>query len=1480
MKKLLPCILLSLASLCITVNRSFAAGHTVSVTMTSATCNGGCNGTANATVSGGSGTYSYSWAPSGGTASNAASLCAGSYTVTVTDQADMSTATATVMITQPTQLVTTGSNNKTSCVGVCDGLAGGVTTGGTPPYTYRWSGNTGTSNSDLLFGASYCWEQIPYTVTDANGCTASSTAYVNPPYLMYIQSTVTNVSCNGGADGNIAISVQNGPGNYTYSWSPNVSTGATASNLAAGTYTVYVGYTGSGSNSCVMNQPVTVNQPTAISIATSVTNVSCAGGSNGTISATASGGTPPYTYSWSNGSTSTSIVNLAAGTYTITVTDSKGCSRSAAATVSSPTPVIANAGSDTTICRGVSATLRGSASGGAAPYSYRWSPASGLSASSAATTTASPFNTTVFSLTVTDANGCAATDTVVVNVSTAVNVDVSVTQPTCGLANGSATTQVTSGTPPYTYSWMPAGGNGPNLYNAAPPTYTVTVRDADGCIGFGFVNFQHNPLTVSTSSTSATCNQSDGSASVSESGGTSPYTYTWSTNPVQTTSTATGLPAGNYTVTVTDDIGCTSSATVIISNTNGPTSAITSVVNPSCSDWADGQLGVTASGGTPPYSYQWSNGNSTATTTSLTAGTYSVTVTDNSGCISIASRTLTAPAPLTVSVSATSPTCAGSCDGAAALTVAGGTMPYYYSVSPPSGSGTSNLCPGTYTATVTDAKGCTTSSPPFTINSTPAFTPNAGADKTICSGSPTSVTATGGASYSWSPSASLSCASCASPIATPTVTTTYTLTATSSAGCTGTDEVTISVTNGPVISVAKTDASCNQSNGSATASVTGGIPPYNYTWLPSGGSGATASNLASGTYTVSVTDANNTCTASAITVISNLSSPWVTATSTPTCNAGATGSATVAATGGVPPYTYLWQPGNSTSQTITGLTAGSYSVTVTDNNGCFGTASVSVPVSPQLSVWAISAAANCVNNGSATAWYGGGTPPYTFSWLPGGQTTATATGLSPGSYTVTVTDAAGCSRTGYAWVYNNCRNYITGNIYNDLDGDCQKDAGETVLVGKNVKAMPGNYYGITDNQGNYRIAIPDAGSYTVTYVPQQAYWSVVCPAGGSYSVSFPSVGDTSANNNFALQHDTTAQDIGMWVTNSAGRPGFNITYYVYYYNVGATTVNGNLKFTHDPGLVYVGSSGSASYDPSQHLLEWSIPNITPTNGISSYQGLRTATFYVPVNTVLGTVLQGDLTLEPVTGDYNTSDNIISRPVIVTGSYDPNMKEVTPAGTGTEGFITPEDSMLYYTVHFQNTGTDTAFTVMIKDTISSLLDLETFESGAATHAYTVQLDGNEVTWTFNNILLVDSNRNEPASHGHVQYRIRQKPGNVPGTVISNTADIYFDFNAPVRTNTVINTIADPTGMLSPVSSAQVSVYPNPFDNSATFVIQGMGRNSNCSLSLYDVMGKEVRAENNIANGYYILDRSDLAPGMYFYRITQAGKVLGAGRLIAQ
>jgi large repetitive protein len=957
--------------------------------------------------------------------------CAGN--ITVTDQVTVFTTSAGV--------TTSGTQTNILCNGQCTGSATVNITSGTGPFTYNWApapgGGQGTATATGLCAGVYTC-----TVTTAAGCSTTQTFTITQSPPITSTQTQTNVLCNGGCTGQASVSASGGTGSYTYSWSPAPGGGqgtATATGLCAG---VYICTITSGPVGCTLAQTFTITQPPAITSTMSMTPASCSM-SNGTASISAGGGAGGYSYNWSPGNPTgdgtANVSGLAPGIWTCVVTDANGCTHTNSINVTTTTGITASVNVTPALCNGGNGSATAVPTGGTGPYSYSWSPSGGTNA-----TANVPAG--VYTCLVTDIpTGCTVTVTATITQPPALAATGTQTNIACnGQCTGAASVTVTGGTGAYTYNWSPAPGGGQGTANATglcPLVYTVTATDANGCtITRTFSITQPSAISVAMTMTASTCGNSNGQACASASGGVPGYTYFWLPSG-PTSACAPNLAAGTYSVIVTDANGCTASNSITVTNAASPTASITAVTNVSCFGGTNGSATVTASGGAGGYSYAWSpSGGTNATTTPVGAGTYVVTVTDLNGCTAQATAVITQPPQLTATATGTNVLCNGGNTGSVSIAASGGAGGYTYAWSPSGGPGNTalNVAAGVYSCTVTDVNGCTTTAS-FNVTQPPALSATTSFTQSTC-GLPNGsacVNVTGGAGgymYNWSPGPGTG--NCHTNI----VGGVYTCLITDANGCTLSVTVNVPSANTPTLTImASTNVSCfGGNNGSATATSTGGTTPYDYLWT-NNDPDSTAGSLSAGTYSVTVTDANG-CSSTTSVVITE--PPQLTSLISGTailCFGNATGSAYVTASGGNGTYDYLWTPSAQTTDTASALVAGTYSCTVTDQNGCTTQVSVTITEPPLLTLASAGFNVSCFGacDGQLVAIPGGGTPNYTFNWSSG-CTQPSCNNICAGSYTVVVTDLNGCSATDTAMVTEPTAIVITTS---GVDAHCNQSDG-------------------------------------------------------------------------------------------------------------------------------------------------------------------------------------------------------------------------------------------------------------------------------------------------------------------------------------------------------------------------------------------------------------------------------------------------------
>ena len=1184
------------------------------VSSTNVSCNAACDGTASSAPSGGTAPYSFNWAPGGQTTSSINGLCAGSYTLTVTD-ANGCTRSQTIIITQPNVLDVNLNATQIPCNSSCNATLGAVVVGGTAPYTYSWS--PGGETTQVI--TNQCAGSYTVQVTDNNGCTDTATVTITQPTALTLTPNTTSPSCNAFCNGSATVAVGGGTPPYSYSWSPGGQTTSVINNICAGTYTVTV----TDANGCNGTATIIITEPQGMQANLNVINATCNGVCNGVAIANPTGGTGPYTYSWSPGGQTTSSVNgLCAGNYTVQVTDANGCNISETFTITQPPPLLAVITGTTSSCGICNGTATVAVNGGVAPYAFFWSPSGGTNP------TATGLCVDDYTVTVTDAQGCTTTATTTITYVVNIVITSSQTSLSCfGACDGVASANAAGGTAPYTYSWAPSSQTTQNVSGLCAGSYTVTVTDAVGCFNSETITFNDPPLLSPTlSSTNASCFAAcDGSASVNTTGGTGAYQFLWQPGG-QTTSSVNGLCAGTYTVTVTDAMGCDSVQVFTITEpTQIQANATTTPAN--CT-LCDGSATAAPSGGTGPYTFIWApGGQTTPTITNLCPGIYTVTVTDFTGC---AITTLIAVSNLngpTVQASSTNATCNGVCDGTATANVTGGIGPFTFdwngTIPNPPGDGTNavtGLCADSWFVQVTDAVGCIT----FTnviITEPPALTASASIThascNAVCDGSIT-VTPSGGTgpyTYAWLPGGQTTqtvSGLCAG---------TYTVDVTDANGCLTTFQYTITEPQPLSVTMSSTDVTCNAAcNGTAQATVTGGSAPFTYMWAPSGQITPSVANMCPGTYTVSITDANG-CTTQQQVVITEPTALLSSVTSTDVlCNGDCNGTATVSASGGTPGYTYLWSPGGGTTATATNMCAGAYSVVTMDANGCASVVSVTINQPPSITTSTSVTDVSCfgVCDGTATVNAAGGTGTFIYTWAPGGQSTPTATALCAGTYTVTVTDANGCTLTDQATVT------------------------QPAQLQANTSFNSPSCFGATDGTATAS-PVGGTGPYSYLWAPGgQTTPSINGLAAGSYTVT---VQDANGCQDIQVVNVVPAQQI---TVSLAGSPA----------NCGSC--NGTINVTPAGGTApYTYSwSGGLPAQPNQTNLCANLYTVTITdaNGCSS-------TFTVPVNNSNGPSGETVVTT-PETCPSACDGTATVTPIGGTVPYVFDWQPGTPVGEGT------------------------------------------------------------------------------------------------------------------------------------------------------------------------------------------------------------------------
>ncbi len=457
--------------------------------------------------------------------------------------------------------------------------------------------------------------------------------------------------------------------------------------------------------------------------------------------------------------------------------------------------------------------------------------------------------------------------------------------------------------------------------------------------------------------------------------------------------------------------------------------------------------------------------------------------------------------------------------------------------------------------------------------------------------------------------------------------------------------------------------------------------------------------------------------------------------------------------------------------------------------------------------------------------------------------------------------------------------------YSIDDGSCPVITPEIVV--KKGENCGGFVNGYVRESGSYNSTTQSYNMFAGVTVSTNNGWSTVTDVDGYFEFRYDSIDDAQlsrvfvsdpkyfsaafnvyTSNSFMLDIDNNlntylleTNDLATHLNSTRNRPGFTMPYYVSVENRGKNPLTTNLTVTLDNNLTYTSLDGeNKPTTTSGQTLTWE--NITVESGAT-----KRLTFYAVLDrkTALGTELVSTALLTMVSADdVPTNDNTTFK-TTVTGSFDPNDKLVTYVGAFTEGYIY-DTTNFEYTIRFQNTGTDTAFTVRVEDVISTNLDLTTINMLDASHEYEMSFSGDTVKWLFRNILLADSNVNEPASHGFIRFSIKQKAGNVSGTVIKNKASIFFDFNDPIVTNEVVSIVNNDIvtsieNERSQQLQSSVSAYPNPASHFISINADGTG-----SFELYNNIGSLVLKTSNKA----YINIENLKSGVYYYQFITDSK----------
>ena len=666
-------------------------------------CGGAADGWIDLTVFGGATPYTFVWS-NGETTEDIDSLMAGIYTYTITD-ANGCELSGSITLIEPDGLssfISTSDYNgfNISCFGLSDGSIDLSVNDGTAPYSYLWNGGQTTQDITDLTAGSYIVD-----ITDANGCTIQdNVTLVEPTDIIITPTDTTLINCNGDEDGSFTVLATGGVPTFNYTWS-NGQIGPVVQNVGVGIYTVVA----TDINGCQDSILLQLEEP-ALLLASlvQVADVVCNGEDNGIVDVNVVGGTAPYSYNWSNSSTDQDLNGVAAGIYSLEVTDANGCTDTLSAIVDEPTQLIMTV--DTVIDATCSGILNGeitvAGSGGTPPYMYFW-PNINQSGP-----TVTGLGAGVYEVQVLDDNGCSWSLNIVVGQPSSIEavVDIQTAVFCNGLDNAEALVTVSGGTSPYSYLW--SNNDTDSLASdLGAGIHSVTVTDAAGCdTTLTFEVFEPEALAIEIDTTyNVTCNGvANGQVEVDIAGGTIPYTVNWSNGDVGYV--ANNLEAGSHTVYVTDANGCMDSLITVVSQPDTMELVQHSTTMVSCFNGNDGQATILVDGGIPPITYNWPFiGQAGATAIDLEAGWYTFVATDANGCNYTDSIEITQPEEIVVTVTSDTAVCPGS-GVTISASATGGAGNYSYSWDNGLGLGATHLVSPTtattYNVEVFDQSGC------------------------------------------------------------------------------------------------------------------------------------------------------------------------------------------------------------------------------------------------------------------------------------------------------------------------------------------------------------------------------------------------------------------------------------------------------------------------------------------------------------------------------------------------------------------------------------------------------------------------------------------------------------------------------------------------------------------------------------------------------------------------------------------------------
>jgi gliding motility-associated-like protein len=832
----------------------------ISENITHINCFGQTTGEIDVDVFGGSGPYQYAW-NNGAVSQDLSNVSAGNYSLTVYAPNINCTATKSFTIDEPLEgLDHNGVGSNVDCFGESSGTINLTVWGGTPPYSFNW--NSGASTEDLVNISSGNYNVV---ISDSKNCANTSSYEITQPDIVIGTMSATDVGCYGDGSGSVSIDLVGGSLPYHYSWFNSTTLFAqnesTMTNMSAEEYHVVV----TDQNGCIYSDSIEISEPPELSAnAVTLSDIDCFGGSNGELNMTPEGGSPPYSFSWANSQMasygdSEDLNNVPASVYTVSITDLNLCTYSLSHEIFQPSTAIFVESQITDVkCFGENTgEVELNIQGGTSPFQISWS-------NGQSTSQIGNLSSDVYTYTVIDANLCPFSNAVTVDQpSEVLDVNYTVVDVLCnGDHSGSISLAPFGGTPPYLYSWANTTFQlsvvSSSINNFPSQDYIFQVTDSQGCLISDTISIQEPPvLTANFSVTHILCkDDSTGQITTNIGGGNDPYSFAWTNGSVS--SDLEFLTAGLYEILITDDNNCTRIDQVVVEEPELELVSSYQIENVTCYNGENGSIDVNIQGGTSPYNYSWSSQDTTANVEGLSGGLYTLVITDENACLLIDTITVIQPDPIVLNEVIQPPSCYGFSDGNIDIQPEGGTAPYQFTwfdsdfALASQNEDLDSVYTDVYQLELYDSNLC------FyevfiEVNEPDSLNLDYTLNETPCPGEATGeleLQASGGTPeyfYTWSNGTD-------TEIAENLTSGIYHVDVFDSNGCSDSLNIEIPYVDPIEITFDKTNLSCiDQSDGSATALVSGGYGGYNYMWFDN----STLSyheNLDNTWYTLLVTD--------------------------------------------------------------------------------------------------------------------------------------------------------------------------------------------------------------------------------------------------------------------------------------------------------------------------------------------------------------------------------------------------------------------------------------------------------------------------------------------------------------------------------------------------------------------------------------------------------------------------------------------------